>query len=328
MIRLLGLCALLALALVLALSVGARPVTPAVALEALRAYDPTNPDHVTMMAIRLPRLAAGLIAGGALGIAGTVMQVMTRNPLADPGILGVNSGAAFALLIGATVFGTAGESSVALLTFPGAALASALVFVLGGGLRGDVGPVRLTLAGAALNALLLSLVTAIVLVRQDTLDMFRFWVAGSLTQADSRPLAEMALIAGAGGLFALAIAPQIEALSLGSALSRGLGTKPRRVQAAALAVVTLCTGAAVAVAGPIAFLGLMVPPLARLVAGHALRQELVASALLGAALLLFADTLGRVVMPPAEVRAGIMTALIGGPVFLWVARRLRPGASA
>ncbi|MCT4370244.1 iron chelate uptake ABC transporter family permease subunit [Yangia mangrovi] len=223
MLRLLGLLALLALALGLALSVGARPVTPAVALEALRAYDPTNADHVTLMAIRLPRLAAGLIAGGALGIAGTVMQVMTRNPLADPGILGVNSGAAFALLIGATVLGTSDAASVALLTFPGAALASALVFILGGGLRGDVGPVRLTLAGAALNALLLSLVTAIVLIRQDTLDMFRFWVAGSLTQAASRPLLEMALIAGAGGVFALAVAPQIEALSLGSALSRGLG---------------------------------------------------------------------------------------------------------
>ncbi len=328
MLRLFGLLALLLLTLALALSVGARPVSLAMALEALHSFDPTNPDHVTLAAIRLPRMAAGLIAGAALGIAGTIMQVMTRNPLADPGILGVNSGAAFALLLGATLLGRSDQASVALLSLPGAALASALVFILGGGLRGDVGPVRLTLAGAALNALLLSLVTAIVLIRQDTLDLFRFWVAGSLTQAASRPLAEMALLAAAGGALALAMAPQIEALSLGSALSRGLGTKPRRVQTAALAVVTLCTGAAVAVAGPIAFLGLMVPPLARIVAGHSLRRALIASALMGATLLLLADTLGRVVMPPAEVRAGIMTALIGGPVFMWVARRLRPGASA
>ncbi|PRY75472.1 iron complex transport system permease protein [Yoonia maritima] len=326
--RFAGIVMLLIFAVALALAVGARSISPRIFLEALTHYDQTDPAHVTVAAIRIPRLFAGLIAGAALGVAGTVMQAITRNPLADPGILGVNSGAAFALLLGTTLLGRSDQAMVALLTFPGAAIASIIVFALGGGLRGDVGPVRLTLAGAALNALLLSLVTALVLVRQDSLEVFRFWVAGSLTQATTRPLMEMAMVASVGGLAALAIAPQIEALSLGSALSRGLGTRPGRVQAGALAVVTLTTGSAVAVAGPIAFLGLMVPPLARLIVGHWLRMELIVSAILGATILLFADVLGRVVMAPSEVRAGIMTALLGGPVFLWVARRLRPGAQS
>ncbi|WP_172299802.1 iron ABC transporter permease [Pseudoruegeria sp. HB172150] len=310
------------------LTIGERSLPPQVYLDALFNYDPRDPAHVTLLAIRIPRLVAGLIAGAALGLAGTVMQAVTRNPLADPGILGVNAGAAFALLLGTTLLGRADEAIVAILAFPGAALASAAVFALGGGLRGDAGPVRLTLAGAALNALLLSLVTAIVLVRQESLEVFRFWVAGSLTQATTRPLPEMALVAALGGILALLIAPRVEALALGSALSRGLGTRPGRVQAGALTVVTLTTGAAVAVAGPIAFLGLMVPPLARLVVGHNLRKELAVAALLGAALLIFADTLGRILLAPQEIRAGIMTALIGGPVFLWIARQVRPGASS
>ncbi|WP_375691064.1 FecCD family ABC transporter permease [Pseudooceanicola sp. LIPI14-2-Ac024] len=324
--RLAVVLALFGLAAALSLTVGYRAIPLADYWTALTAYDPRDPAHVTLAAVRLPRLAAGIIAGAALGVAGSVMQSMTRNPLADPGILGVNAGAAFMLLLGTTLLGRADEGLVALLTFPGAAGAAALVFALGGGLRGEAGPVRLTLAGATLNALLLSLVTAVMLVRQDSLDVFRFWVAGSLTQAATRPLMAMAVVAALGGLLALLIAPRIEALSLGGALSRGLGTRPARVQAGALLAITLATGAAVAVAGPIAFLGLMVPPLARIVAGHDLRRELLASALLGATVLLAADTLGRVILAPGEVRAGIMTAMIGGPVFLWVARRVRPGA--
>ncbi|QHQ35138.1 FecCD family ABC transporter permease [Algicella marina] len=319
-------CACLAM-MIISLTVGFRQIAPAVYFDVLNTYDPTDPAHVTLASIRLPRLAAGLIAGAALGVAGTVMQAITRNPLADPGILGVNAGAAFFLLLGTTILGRADEAIVATLAFPGAALASAAVFALGGGLRGDVGPVRLTLAGAALNALLLSLVTGIVLVRQDSLDVFRFWVAGSLTQATTRPLLEMAMVACAGGLLALAVAPQIEALSHGKEMSRGLGTRPGRVQAAALLIVTMTTGAAVAVAGPLAFLGLMVPPLARLLVGHRMRAELVAAALLGATILLGADTLGRLLLAPSEIRAGVMTALLGGPVFLWLARRIRPGAT-
>ena len=321
-----GLGLLLALAMVLSLSLGVRSLLPGDYIAAFTAYDPYDPAHITLMSIRLPRLAAALIAGGALGVAGSMMQALTRNPLADPGLLGGNAGAAFALILGTTLLGRADQTTIALLAFPGAAAAAAAVFALGGGLRGDAGPVRLTLAGAALNALLLSMVTGVALIRQESLDVFRFWVAGSLSQAAARPLAEMAVAATLGGVLAWALALRLEAQSLGSALARGLGTRPGLVQAATLVAVTLTTGAAVAVAGPIAFLGLMVPPIARCVAGHSLRAELLAAAILGASLLLVADSLGRLILAPAEVRAGIMVALLGGPVFIWIARGLRPGA--
>lgn len=323
-----GLAALFLLACGLTLFVGVRATGPADISRLLFAFDPNDPLHLTIASIRVPRLLAGLIAGAALGMAGTVMQALTRNPLADPGILGVSAGGAFSILLGSLLLQRADSGLVAMLAFPGAALASVLVFALGGGLRGDVGPVRLTLAGAALNAFLLSLVSALVLTRADSLDVFRFWVTGSLAQAGERPLLVMGLVTLATAAFALAAAPAIETLSLGTQLARGLGTRIVRAQGAALLVVTLLTGAAVAVAGPIAFLGLMVPPLARRIAGHGLRAELLVSAVIGASILLLADTLGRLVIAPAEVRVGIMTALVGGPVFIWIARGLLNGRRA
>jgi iron complex transport system permease protein len=174
-----------------------------------------------------------------------------------------------------------------------------------------------------MNALLLSLVSAIVLTRSDSLDVYRFWVTGSLAQAGERPLFAMGLTALAATALALILAPVIETLSLGTTLARGLGTRVVQAQAGALIVVTLLTGAAVAVAGPIAFLGLMVPPLARRFSGHDLRREMLVSAAIGATILLFADTIGRLLLAPAEVRVGVMTALIGGPVFIWIARTLQ-----
>jgi iron complex transport system permease protein len=307
------------------LGIGVRPVSVADIWHAFTAPDPENPAHITILSIRLPRLWAGIIAGAALGMAGTVMQALTRNPLADPGILGINAGAAFALVIGSLLLGQADAGLAVVLTFPGAAFAALAVFILGGGRGGDAGPVRLALAGAALNALLLSLVSAVVLLRADSLEVFRFWVVGSLAQANMRPLLAMAAVTLFGAVLALMLAPRIEALSLGSALSRGLGTRPGWVQAGALLAVTALTGAAVAVAGPVAFLGLMVPPIARRITGHVLRAELVVAASLGASILLLADTAGRLIFAPAELGAGVMTALMGGPVFVMIARRLLPG---
>jgi iron complex transport system permease protein len=324
----LGLAFLLALAMALTLLVGVQDAALSDLWQAVFAFDPADPAQVVIRSVRLPRLVAGLIAGAGLGMAGTIMQAVTRNPLADPGLLGVNAGAAFAVVVGALVSGYSDSGMIAALTFPGAALASAAVFLLGGARGGTAGPVRLTLAGVALNALLLSMISAIILARSEVLEVFRFWVTGSLAQAHSRPLSLMAATLLLGGAIALVAAPRIEALALGTALARGLGTRPGRVQLAALAAITLMTGSAVAVAGPIAFLGLIVPPLARRMARHVLRRELIVSALLGAAVILLADTVGRLVIAPAEIRVGIMTALIGAPAFILIARRLTPGATA
>ncbi|MFT4012608.1 MAG: iron ABC transporter permease [Paracoccus sp. (in: a-proteobacteria)] len=321
-----GVSAFLLAAMALSLGVGLRSIPLAEFWAMMAHYDPTNPAHVTVAQIRLPRMLGGLVAGAALGLAGTVMQSVTRNPLADPGIMGVNAGAALGLLLGSLLLGGIDGGGAVLLTFPGAALASAAVFALGGGLRGDTGPIRLTLAGTALNALFLSLVTGMVLLSQQSLNTMRFWIAGTLNLAESRPLLELGLVTLAAGLLALALAPRLEALSLGVSLSRGLGAHPGRSQAGALLVVTLAAGAAVSVAGPVVFLGLMAPPMARLLVGHRLRAEICVSAALGAGFLLLADTLGRVIFPPSEVRVGVMIALLGAPIFIAIARRMRPGA--
>ncbi|WP_126976410.1 FecCD family ABC transporter permease [Frigidibacter oleivorans] len=320
--------ALLAAAVLLALLVGPRPVGPGTAWAALTAPDLTDPAHVVLLTQRLPRLAAGLIAGAALGLAGVILRGLTRNPLAEPGILGVNAGAALAVVAGAMATGRGDGGLVVAMAFPGALAAMVAVFLIGGGLRGGAGPMRLALAGAVLNALLMSLVTGIVLLRAESLEVLRFWNTGSLSQAAGRPLGAMAAVVAAAVLGALAVAPALDNLALGEAMARGLGTRTARAKGVALALVAALAGAAVAVAGPIAFLGLMVPELARRLAGGGMRAQMGAALCLGPAILLAADVAGRVVLPPGEVKAGVMTALIGGPVFIWLARRIRPGALA
>lgn len=317
---------LFAPAIALTLGVGVQSMSLAAMWGAVVAYDPTDPLQVVLAELRLPRLAAGLIAGAALAVSGSVMQALTRNPLADPGLLGVNAGAAFAVVVGALLMGQNAAWAIAMLAFPGAALAAAAVFLLGGGLSGEPGPIRLTLAGVAVSVLLLSLVNGIVLIRSDALDVYRFWVAGSLAQALQKPLVMLAVVTVAGWLLALWLAPLLDTLALGRNLARGLGASPLRVQSGALLAVTLLTGAGVAVAGPIAFVGLIVPPLTRRLTGcNDLRAEVLAAPVVGATVLLLADGVGRLVLAPAEVRVGVMTAIIGGPVFIWIARTLRPG---
>lgn len=321
-----GLVLLFFVAIALTLVVGVRDAGISDVWNALFAFDASDPTHTVIRSVRMPRLVAGLIAGAGLGMAGTIMQAVTRNPLADPGLLGVNAGAAFAVVVGALITGYSDSGMMAALAFPGAAIASIAVFLVGGARSGSGSPIRLTLAGVAINALLLSLVSAIILSRAETLEIFRFWVTGSLAQANTRPLEAMFIALLIGAVIAAIIAPRIEALALGSSLARGLGTKPGAVQLSALLAIMLMTGAAVAVAGPIAFVGLVVPPLARRIGRHVLRSELVVSAILGGSVILLADTAGRLVVAPAEIRVGIMTALVGAPVFIFVVRRLKPGA--
>lgn len=325
--RLTALLALTVFTALLALLCGMRMISPAVAWAALTVPDTANPAHITFLDIRLPRLAAALIAGAGLGLAGVILRVLTRNPLAEPGILGVNAGAALAVVAGALLLGPGDGGLVTVLAFPGALAAMFAVFLIGGGARGAAGPMRLTLAGAVLNALLLSLTTGLVLLRAEGLEVLRFWSNGSLAMAASRPLAAMAVVVALCALLALLLAPLLETLALGEALARGLGTRTDRVKGIALLIVALLAGASVGVVGPLAFLGLIVPELARRLAPPDLRAQMLAALCLGPMVLLLADLAGRLIMPPAEVRVGLMVALIGGPVFIWLARGLRPGAS-
>jgi len=283
-------------------------------------YDGSN-DHLIVRSLRVPRTLIGLGVGGALGLAGAVMQGVTRNPLADPGILGIEAGAALAVVVGIYTFGVGSLTGYAWFAFAGAALASVAVYALGSTGRGGATPVKLALAGAALSALLGSFTSAILLLDLETLDQFRFWVVGSLAGRDATVAAQVAPFLVAGMVLALATPRSLNALALGDDVARSLG---QRVQAArllsALAVVVLC-GAATAAAGPIAFVGLTVPHVARAVCGPDYRWILPWSLVLAPTLLLGADVLGRILARPGELQVGIVTAILGAPFFIALVRR-------
>ncbi|PYE82327.1 FecCD family ABC transporter permease [Pseudoroseicyclus aestuarii] len=323
----LGWLALLALALLAAalaaLAVGARPVPPGEVLQALLAPDPGNPDHTVVRALRLPRMLTGLAVGAALAVAGVLMQAVTRNPLADPGLLGVNAGASFAVVLAIWLFGITDPARLAWIAFPGAGAVAALVYALGSAGRGAATPLRLALAGAALTALLLSLITAVLLTNQQSLDTYRYWVVGSLAGPQGLALAPLLPAFGLGAVLALWAASALNAAALGDEAAVALGVRLGWMRAGTLGAVTLLCGAAVAAAGPIGFVGLVVPHLVRAAMGPDTRACVLAAALAGPALLLAADVLGRVILPPGEVQVGIMTALIGAPIFILIVRRMR-----
>lgn len=325
------LAGLLVVAALLSLAIGARQIAPAVLWQALTAFDPADPDHLAVMALRMPRLGAGLVAGFALGLAGALMQALTRNPLAEPGILGINAGAGLAVVLGALAGLGAGT---VWLAFGGAAATTCALILFGGARQGGIGPARLALAGMALNAFLISAITVAVLASASALDEYRFWVIGSLSDAATRPLAAMAVAALAGAAIALLLAPALETLALGDEAAVSLGLGLWRVRLAGLGAIALLAGAAVNVAGPISFIGLMAPHLARLTAGTArtgadaaaMRPLMLRAALIGALVLVLCDTAGRILLPQGEVRAGTITAILGGLVFVAVVRRIHLGA--
>ena len=301
------------------LAVGARDVPLGTVWQALAAFDPSNGDHAVVRA-RIPRTVLGLLAGGALGLAGAAMQGVARNPLADPGIIGVNAGAALAVVTGIYVFGVTGFSGYIWFAFLGAATAAVVVYLIASLGRDGATPVKLALAGAALSAGLSSLMNVILVSSQDTLDRFRFWQVGGIAGRDWSVLLPGLPFLAAGALIVLG-GRILNSLALGDDTARGLGQRVGPARAVtALGIVLLC-GTATALAGPIGFVGLVVPHAVRFLTGPDYRWILPFSLLAAPALLLGADIIGRVVLLPGEVPAGIMTALIGAPVFVWLIRR-------
>jgi iron complex transport system permease protein len=313
--------ALLALAVLLSLAVGTRPVAPHTVLDALL-HGGSSPDALVVRSLRLPRTLVGLTAGAALGLAGAALQAVTRNPLADPGVLGLSQGAAagvvFALALGAG-YGFAGTVWYA---FAGAVAAACLVYGIASRGRGGATPVKLALAGTALSAMAAGATTVVLTSSSATLDQFRFWQVGTLAGRDAGTVVRMLPFLVAGGVLVLACARGLDALALGDETARGLGHRVHLVRASAALGATLLVASAVAAAGPIAFVGLAVPhAVRRVVRGAGYRVVLPLSAALGAALLLGADVAGGVVRAPAEVPAGVMTALVGVPVLVMLVRR-------
>ncbi|GEB52977.1 MULTISPECIES: FecCD family ABC transporter permease [Streptomyces] len=310
---------LLLLVVVLSLAVGARQLSLGEAWSGL--VDSGSATWTVVHEMRLPRTLLGLLAGVALGLAGGVMQALTRNPLADPGLLGINAGAAAAVVTAISFFGVAGYTGYIGFAFLGAAAVSVLVYAVGGG-RGAT-PARLALAGTALNAALISYVNAVQLLDTASLDRMRFWMVGSLSRAqESTVVAALPFIA-AGALVALALARPLNALALGDDAARALGSRPGRTRGGAIVAVTLLCGAATAACGPIVFVGLMVPHMVRAFTGPDQRWMLPYCAVLSPVLLLGADVIGRVLGRPGELQVGIVTVVLGGPVFLYFVRRRR-----
>ncbi len=273
------------------------------------------------VAKRIPRTLLAVLVGGALGLAGAVMQGVTRNPLADPGILGVNTGAALAVAVGIAGFGLVTYSAYIWTAIVGAALAAVFVYTVGSLGRGGATPLKLALAGAATSAALASFITAVVLGRNDIASVLRSWQIGGVGGGSYDAIAQVLPFLVVGLVISLLSARSLNSLALGDELAAGLGERVAVARAsAALGAVVLC-GAATAVAGPIGFVGLVVPHLCRLLIGVDHRWLLPFSTAAGAILLTASDVVGRLVARPSEVDVGIITALVGAPFFIALVRR-------
>jgi iron complex transport system permease protein len=270
---------------------------------------------------RVPRTVLAMLVGAALGIAGAVMQGVTRNPLADPGILGVSAGASLAVVTGMAFFGLSAAGSVIWVAIAGAAGAAVLVYAIGSLGRGGATPLKLALAGAASSAAFSSLISAVLLPRTEALTDFRHWQIGGVGGASYAAIGQVLPFLAVGALACLATMRGLNSLALGDEVATGLGEHVARTRIVAAAGAVLLCGAATAVAGPIGFVGLAVPHLCRLLVGVDHRWLLPTSAVAGAALLTAADVVGRLVARPAEVDVGIITAIVGAPIFIWIVRR-------
>lgn len=324
-VRALGLlvafCGLFLVALA-SVAYGSKPIPLGEVIAAVLDFDGSN-DHLIVRSLRIPRTLVGVVVGTALGVAGAVMQGVTRNPLADPGILGVNAGASLAVVIAIYVFGVGSLTGYVWFAFLGAAIVSVVVYALGALGRDGAMPVKLALAGAAVAAFLASITTAILIVDVATLDQYRFWVVGSIAGRDATIAAQVTPFLAAGALLAFGSARALNSMSLGDDVARSLGLRVGVARSVSAVSVVLLAGGATAAAGPIGFVGLTVPHVARAICGPDYRWILPYSAVLAPILLLGADIVGRIVARPGELQVGIVTALVGAPFFIALVRRRR-----
>lgn len=318
--------ALLTLSVGASLFVGARPIGAFTVLEALRAPDLTRPEHIVVFEQRLPRTVIGLIAGAGFGVAGVLMQAATRNPLAEPGLTGVNAGAAFGVIVAIAAFGIQALAAQLPFAMAGAILVSLVVYGIGAAGPDGATSARLLLAGVAASTLLASLGQALVLLDPIAFDGMRAWALGALPGRDLGIAATVAPLIVLGLGLAVAVAEPLDGHALGDDLARAIGGRLVAVRAVTILAVTLLAGAATAAVGPIGFIGLMVPHALRPLLGAGQRRLVLATMLFAPTLLLTADVLGRLVVRDGELEAGLVTAFIGAPVLIVLFRRRRRGA--
>lgn len=321
--RLVGMLAaslLLLAVLVASIVVGSKEIPLPVIWESLVGNAVTI-DHFSVRDLRLPRTFVGLTVGIALGVSGALIQALTRNPLADPGILGVNAGAAFFVALGVAVFGVTSVGEYVWFAFAGALVVTVAVYIIGSAGRGGADPMQLTLAGVALGAVLGGVVTAMVLLDPEAFDKMRNWNAGSIVGRGWDVLLPVLPFLILGVLLAVVAVSSLNAIALGDDLAKSLGANITRTRILVILAVTLLAGGATAIAGPIGFVGLMVPHIARWIVGPDQRWILAYTILLAPCLVLAADILGRVVIRPGEFPVGIITAFVGAPVLILLVRR-------
>jgi len=317
---------LLALGVILSLLIGSRYVAPATVWRLLWSPDDSF-DSSLVHELRVPRTLLAMIVGVGLGLAGSLMQAITRNPLADPGILGINAGASIAIVAAVVVAGQTDIWFYLWFGFVGAALASVLVYLLSSLGGTSASPVRLALAGVAVSAAISALTQTVLLANQQAFNEFRFWASGSLEGRTMDIVEAVAPFIGLGAVVALSLGPALNAIALGDDTGKALGVRVVRTRILTMVAITALCGAATAAVGPIAFLGLAVPHLARAFTGPDQRWVMAYAVVLAPALLLFADVLGRAAgSGDMEVPAGIVTALVGGPLFIVIVRRRRIAA--
>lgn len=316
-----GLLVLVSLA---SLAIGSRALSPEVVFTALTASSGT-PEQLVITQLRLPRTIIGLLVGAALGVAGALIQAFTRNPLADPGILGVNAGAGFAVVLGVAVFGVTRVEQYLPFAFGGAVATTLVVYGIARRGGGGATPLRLTLVGISLAAVLSGISSTLALLNAETFNRMRFWGAGSIADRPEGTISAVAPFIAAGLLVALLSARSLNALALGDDLGRSLGGKIGWTRFLTVVAVTLLCGAATAAAGPIAFIGLMVPHAVRWLTGPDQRWIFIFCLILAPILLLIADILGRLVVFPAELQVGIVSAFVGAPVLVLLVRRTKAG---
>jgi iron complex transport system permease protein len=285
-------------------------------------HDDGSSDSIVIHELRIPRTALGLLVGAALGLSGALIQALTLNPLADPGILGINLGAATAVVVAIAFIGVSSFSGYVWFAFLGAGIASTIVFALGSTGRSAT-PERQVLAGVAVSAVLGAFVWAVLVTHPTAFDQYRYWDVGSLANRGSETLSQVAPFIVAGIALALGLARSLNALALGEEAGRALGANVLRTRALGILAVTLLCGAATAAAGPIVFVGLAVPHIARMITGPDQRWVFAYSVLLAPILLLGADVIGRVAVRPSELEVGIVTAFLGAPVFIALCHRRR-----
>lgn len=314
--------ALLALLLVVFISLrcGALEIGNATAWKAIFSYDPSDIQQTIVRELRLQRTIIGVIAGMCLAVSGVLIQGVTRNPLGSPGILGINSGAAFAIVTAIFLIGLDTPAQYIWFAFAGALGAAVLVYLIGSAGRSGPTPVKLALSGIVITTLFGSWTTALLLLDQETLDEARFWLAGSISGRNTDEIMFLLPVVIATLLVGILMGRQVNIMALGEEVASGLGQRTTLIRIAAGACVVVLAGTAVAIAGPVAFVGLAIPHMVRSLVGTDYRWILLYSAILGPCLLLGADIVGRIALRPQELPVGVVTAAVGVPILLWLVR--------